>query len=116
METSTTVVTGASRGFGRALATALVERGRHVVGVARDAHDLAEVRAELGALFDPVAADATDPDLPGRLLREHRRQLDAIVVQLLEHESLDEPEIYAAAGIARSPATPVPAPVPASVP
>ncbi|HXR44644.1 MAG TPA: ATP-dependent zinc metalloprotease FtsH, partial [Pseudolysinimonas sp.] len=51
-----------------------------------------------------------------RLLREHRRQLDAIVVQLLEHESLDEPEIYAAAGIARSPATPVPAPVPASVP
>ena len=64
METSTTVVTGASRGFGRALATALVERGRHVVGVARDAHDLAEVRARLGALFDPVAADATDPDLP----------------------------------------------------
>ena len=51
-----------------------------------------------------------------RLLREHRRQLDAIVVQLLEHESLDEPEIYAAAGIARSPATPAPAPVPASVP
>ena len=40
METSTTVVTGASRGFGRALATALVQRGRHVVGVARDAHDL----------------------------------------------------------------------------
>jgi NAD(P)-dependent dehydrogenase (short-subunit alcohol dehydrogenase family) len=72
METSTTVVTGASRGFGRAVATALVERGRHVVGVARDAHDLAEVRARLGALFDPVVADATDPDLPGRLLRELR--------------------------------------------
>jgi cell division protease FtsH len=51
-----------------------------------------------------------------RVLREHRRQLDAIVVQLLEHESLDEPEIYAAAGIARSAATPAPAPVPASVP
>jgi cell division protease FtsH len=51
-----------------------------------------------------------------RLLREHRRQLDAIVVQLLEHESLDEPEIYAAAGIPRSPATPAPVPVPAAVP
>jgi cell division protease FtsH len=36
-----------------------------------------------------------------RLLREHRDQLDAVVAQLLEHESLDEPEIYAAAGITR---------------
>jgi cell division protease FtsH len=36
-----------------------------------------------------------------RLLRENRDKLDAIVVQLLAHESLDEPEIYAAAGIAR---------------
>ncbi len=38
-----------------------------------------------------------------RLLTEHRDKLDAIVVQLLERESLDEPEIYAAAGIARVP-------------
>src|SRR4029078_9643313 len=36
-----------------------------------------------------------------RLLRAHREKLDAIVVQLLLRESLDEPEIYAAAGIAR---------------
>ena len=36
-----------------------------------------------------------------RLLRENRDKLDAIVAQLLAHESLDEPEIYAAAGIAR---------------
>ena len=34
-----------------------------------------------------------------RLLGEHRAQLDAIVVQLLARETLDEPEIYAAAGI-----------------
>jgi hypothetical protein len=34
---------------------------------------------------------------------------------LLEHESLDEPEIYAAAGIPRPAATPKPVPVPASV-
>ena len=71
METSTTVVTGASRGFGRALATALVERGRHVVGVARDAHDLAEVRAELGAQVDVrqafqwLRASLTEPLEPG---------------------------------------------------
>src|SRR6476469_1026788 len=48
-----------------------------------------------------------------RLLRAHREKLDAIVAQLLEHENLDEPEIYAAANIARPIATPVPTPVPA---
>jgi cell division protease FtsH len=48
-----------------------------------------------------------------RLLRENRNRLDAIVAQLLERESLDEPEIYAAAGIPRPPVTHLPAPVPA---
>ena len=48
-----------------------------------------------------------------RLLRENRDKLDAIVVQLLAHESLNEPEIYAAAGITRPAVTPAPAPVPA---
>jgi cell division protease FtsH len=48
-----------------------------------------------------------------RLLREHRQKLDAIVASLLEHESLDEPDIYAAASIPRPAVTPVPAPVPA---
>jgi cell division protease FtsH len=50
-----------------------------------------------------------------RLLREHRGKLDAIVVQLLARESLDEPEIYAAAGIERSGATAAAPPVPAPV-
>jgi cell division protease FtsH len=35
------------------------------------------------------------------LLREHRNRLDSIVERLLEHETLDEPEIYAAAGLPR---------------
>jgi cell division protease FtsH len=48
-----------------------------------------------------------------RLLREHRQKLDAIVVQLLARESLDEPEIYEAAGIPRPQVTPTPAPLPA---
>jgi cell division protease FtsH len=48
-----------------------------------------------------------------RLLRENRDKLDAIVTQLLARESLDEPEIYAAAGIARPAVTSRPAPVPA---
>jgi cell division protease FtsH len=48
-----------------------------------------------------------------RLLRENRNRLDAIVAALLAHESLDEAEIYAVAGIDRPAATPSPAPMPA---
>jgi cell division protease FtsH len=48
-----------------------------------------------------------------QLLREHRDKLDAIVEQLLEHENLDEPEIYAAANIPRPSVAPAPAPLPA---
>jgi cell division protease FtsH len=48
-----------------------------------------------------------------RLLKENRQKLDAIVAQLLVHESLDEPDIYAAAGIAHPAVTPPSAPVPA---
>ena len=48
-----------------------------------------------------------------RLLRDNRARLDAIVAQLLAHESLNEPEIYAAAGLPRPAVTPAPAPVPA---
>ena len=47
-----------------------------------------------------------------RLLRDNRDKLDAIVVQLLQRESLDEREIYAAAGIARTVLL-SPSPVPA---
>ena len=49
-----------------------------------------------------------------RLLRENRNRLDAIVAQLLIHESLDEPEIYAAAGLPRTEGTLMPAPAPAA--
>ncbi len=37
------------------------------------------------------------------LLREHREKLDAIVAELLEHETLDEAAVYAAAGLPRNP-------------
>jgi cell division protease FtsH len=46
-----------------------------------------------------------------RLLKQHRRQLDAIVAQLLIHESLDEADIYAAAGIPRPSPAASPTPV-----
>jgi NAD(P)-dependent dehydrogenase (short-subunit alcohol dehydrogenase family) len=64
----TAIVTGASRGFGRGTAAALVKAGAQVVGVARDASALDEVRAELGTAFTPVVADAADPSVAGQLI------------------------------------------------
>ena len=55
---TTALVTGASRGFGRAIATALSEAGAKVAGVARDRGALEELRAELGDAFTAVPADA----------------------------------------------------------
>jgi len=72
---SAAIVTGASRGFGLAIASALVKSGVEVVGVARDAERLAAVAKDLGGSFVPVAADVADPDLPARLIAEHRPEL-----------------------------------------
>jgi NAD(P)-dependent dehydrogenase (short-subunit alcohol dehydrogenase family) len=68
----TAVVTGASRGFGRAIAAALVAAGTGVVGIARGEQDLHAVRDELGEGFTPVAADATGEALARDVIREHR--------------------------------------------
>lgn len=69
---ATAVVTGASRGFGRAIATSLSQAGARVVGVARDREQLGQVHAELGDSFTPVAADAAAPVTAGQLIDEHR--------------------------------------------
>jgi NADP-dependent 3-hydroxy acid dehydrogenase YdfG len=65
---TTAIVTGASCGFGRGVATALTQAGAHVVGVARDTGALEEEREQLGAAFTPVAADAADPVVAGQLI------------------------------------------------
>jgi len=61
---TTAVVTGASRGFGRGIAAALTQAGAHVVGVARDADALDEVREQLGGAFTPVAPTRPTPWWP----------------------------------------------------
>lgn len=69
---SSAVVTGASRGFGRAIAAALVAAGTSVTGIARGEHDLRAVRDELGERFTPIAADATDEALARRVVATAR--------------------------------------------
>ncbi|WP_029117140.1 SDR family oxidoreductase [Mycobacterium sp. URHB0044] len=68
---TTAIVTGASRGFGRAITAALVAAGANVVGVARTRERLDELRDELGDAFTPVAADAADPLIAERLVDEY---------------------------------------------
>ncbi|MEV6901736.1 SDR family oxidoreductase [Amycolatopsis sp. NPDC051372] len=75
MSFQTAVVTGAGRGFGRAIAVALVAAGTRVVGIARSEEDLLAVRDEAGDLFTPLAADATDETLAAAVLRDYRPDL-----------------------------------------
>jgi NAD(P)-dependent dehydrogenase (short-subunit alcohol dehydrogenase family) len=68
---TTAIVTGASKGFGRAAAAALCGAGASVIGVARDRARLADAQAELGARFTPIAADAADPIVAGQLIDQY---------------------------------------------
>jgi cell division protease FtsH len=66
----------------------------------------AEVSPETQQLVDEevrqLVADAHSEVVA--LLSEHRRQLDSLAAALLEHETLDQADAYAAAGIAAAPA------------
>jgi NAD(P)-dependent dehydrogenase (short-subunit alcohol dehydrogenase family) len=70
--TTMAVVTGASRGFGRAIATALHGRGAEVVGLGRDPATLGSLGDQLGEGFTPLVADVTDPDVATSVLSRHR--------------------------------------------
>jgi NAD(P)-dependent dehydrogenase (short-subunit alcohol dehydrogenase family) len=70
--TQTAVVTGAGRGFGRAVALALAAAGSTVVGIARTERDLRAVREAAGERFRPLVGDATDEALARDVLRAHR--------------------------------------------
>jgi NAD(P)-dependent dehydrogenase (short-subunit alcohol dehydrogenase family) len=72
---SRAIVTGASRGFGRAIAGELLDAGAHVVGVARGESGLRHLRQEYGDAFEFEVADAADPSLPDRLFARHEPQI-----------------------------------------
>jgi len=65
---TTARVTGASRGLGRGIATAVHKAGAKVVGVARHRGPLEELGAALGESFTAVSVDAADPTAAGRLI------------------------------------------------
>lgn len=73
--TSTAIITGASRGLGKALATGLARQGWTLILDARGAEDLSLVAKELGELTTVVAipGDVTDDS--------HRRELVAAAEQ-----------------------------------
>jgi NAD(P)-dependent dehydrogenase (short-subunit alcohol dehydrogenase family) len=64
LEDRTAVVTGASRGIGAAIATALDAAGARVALVARSADDLAAVAAGLEHEPVVIAVDLAEPDAP----------------------------------------------------
>jgi len=68
---TTAIVTGASRGFGRGIAAALVGAGARVVGLARDGDALEKLHGELGNSLVPVVGDAADKDLAEELLESY---------------------------------------------
>jgi 3-oxoacyl-[acyl-carrier protein] reductase len=63
------IVTGASRGIGRAIAVVLAARGAHVVAAARDAHATSTVEAitTAGGRARVASVDVTDPASVERL-------------------------------------------------
>jgi NAD(P)-dependent dehydrogenase (short-subunit alcohol dehydrogenase family) len=69
------IVTGASRGFGRAIAQELLHAGAHVVGVARSDPGLDHLRQDHGGRFEFEVADAADPSLPERLFARYQPQV-----------------------------------------
>lgn len=78
-----TVVTGASRGIGRAIACRLATAGDQVVGCARDANELQRTRDLIepsGGAFVPWVVDVTDSKAVAKAMAEVARQFGRIDV------------------------------------
>lgn len=72
------VVTGGSRGLGRACANALVEEGARVVISARDEEAVLRAAQELGDAAADVVADNADPAAPARLVATARERFGRV--------------------------------------
>ncbi|MCF3961360.1 SDR family oxidoreductase [Streptomyces fuscigenes] len=79
------VVTGGTRGLGRAAAQALTADGARVVVSGRDGKGVAEAAADLGAGALGVAADNADPTAAQRLIhaaRERFGRFDGVLISV----------------------------------
>jgi len=78
---ATALVTGASRGLGRAIATGVAETGWQLILTARNPDDLATVATELRRCTEVavLAGDLTDPDFRNRLIAVAGDRLDLLV-------------------------------------
>ncbi|MFD0142009.1 MULTISPECIES: SDR family NAD(P)-dependent oxidoreductase [unclassified Streptomyces] len=79
------VVTGATRGLGRASAEALLAEGAKVLVTGREEKSVAEAVAELGPDAAGLAVDNADPGAPARLIAEARSRFgrfDGILVSV----------------------------------
>lgn len=83
MSRGTAIVTGAGRGFGRAIATRLAGEGFAVALTARSEPQLTEVAADISAAGGralPIAADVTDRAAVDRVVEEAERQLGPVTL------------------------------------
>lgn len=62
------IVTGAARGVGKGIASALVERGASVLAVDRNAELVNETAEQLGAAVRPLVADLREQDFAPRVV------------------------------------------------
>lgn len=69
------LVTGASKGIGRAISAALVREGAEVIGVARASAELDSLADELGAAFAPWPLDVTGEEVLTRIAALSRLDL-----------------------------------------
>ena len=82
---NTALITGASRGLGRALTLALVDAGIDVVGIARPSDALDQLARELPERFTAIEADVSDPDAMVRAAAQAHAVLGT--VDLLVHNA-----------------------------
>lgn len=79
------LITGASSGFGAAMATTFVQAGYLVIGTARRTEKLAELQAKLGDRFQPITMDVCSKESVQAALNhiqtlpEAFRQIDCLI-------------------------------------
>ncbi|WP_454832535.1 oxidoreductase [Pseudoxanthomonas wuyuanensis] len=78
--TSRWLITGSSRGLGRALAEAVLEAGHRLIATARDPSQLRDLESRYGAAVRTVALDVTDPERAAAAIRAAMDAFDGLDV------------------------------------